>query len=264
MTEIVTRSELRDGLRALGLSSGSKVMVHSALCSFGYLEGGAQTLIEVLQDAVGVDGLIVMATFTYGREPYHPRITPAQTGRVPEVFRQMPAVLRSMHPTHSVAAWGRRAAWLVAGHDVEAPFGPGTPLHRLVEAGGHVLLIGVTHVANSMIHVAQELAQVPYLDRPKQVWVIDPNGEQRRVMARRAGCSLGFDKISPALERVGVVCHARIGASALQFMRAADVVAVTASILRRDPAALFCDRLDCFACNEARAMIAASQQVQSG
>jgi len=228
-----------------------KIVVHSSLSSFGLVRGGAQTVIRALMEVITPDGLIMMPSFTYGREPFNVFYTPAQTGRIPETFRQMESVKRSLHPTHSFCAWGSGAEQILSGHNVPEPFKIGTPLYKAAQQDGYLLLIGVTQVANSLIHTAQELAQVPYLDRPKVVKIVE-NGELRDMVVRRAGCSLGFDKITPLLEAQGLVSEYKIGQSKIVFMKAAEVLEKAAEVLKNDPYFLACDNPDCFACNEMR------------
>jgi aminoglycoside 3-N-acetyltransferase len=228
-----------------------KILVHSSLSSFGFVRGGAQTLIQSLMEIITYDGLIMMPTFTYGKEPFDLFSTPAQTGSIPEFFRKMKNVKRSIHPTHSFCAWGKSADSILADHNVSEPFKSGTPLHKFSQQQGYVLLIGVTHIANSLIHVAQELAEVPYLDRPKVVKIID-NGQLKDMVARRAGCSLGFDKISPFLDEEDLVQKYKVGQSNIMFMKAKDVLKKATEVLKKDPYILSCDNPDCFACNEMR------------
>lgn len=254
---MVTRRDLVAGLQELGLRSGDCLLVHSSLSSFGRLEGGAATFIGAAQEAVSPGGLIMMPAFTFGRQPFDVNRTPSQTGRVSEEFRTWPGVVRSGHATHSVTAWGSRATWFTAGHRTEVAFAPGSPLHRVSEVGGKVLLVGVGHAANSMLHVAQELALVPYLDRAKIVEIVEADGRMSRMKVRRAGCSVGFDRIASSLEPA-MIEEAVIGRSDVRCFLAGPLVEIAVALQRDDPAALLCVRPDCYACNEARSMIAAA------
>jgi len=233
------------------LRPSMKIVVHSSLRSFGFVRGGAQTVIRALMKGVTPDGLIMMPTFTYGREPYDVFSSPAQTGRIPETFRQMDGVKRSLHPTHSFCAWGHGAEQILSGHEAAEPFKIGTPLYRVAQQDGYVLLMGVTQVANSLIHVAQELARVPYLNRPKVVQVLEKGGP-RDVVVRRAGCSLGFDKITPFLEGEDLLAKYKVGQSNVVCMKAKEVLTVATKVLERDPYFLGCDNTECFACREMR------------
>jgi aminoglycoside 3-N-acetyltransferase len=250
----VTRSELYNGLLELGLKPGDKLNIHSSLSSFGHLEGGAETLISVIQEIITEDGLLMMPTFTYGREPFDIEKTPSQTGKVTEVFRQMPDVIRSEHPTHSFAIWGKEKEKFALNHRTESAFDKNSPLYKLVEAGGKILFVGVDHTANSLIHVAQELADVDYIDRPKFVEIIESDGKISTMKVRRAGCSLGFWKLDNYLDqnRIDTI---KIGDSQLQYFSAEFLLKTSVDLLKRDQTALFCDKKDCFACNEARELI---------
>lgn len=251
----VTREDFIRGFSNLSLRRGHKVIVHGSLSSFGFVEGGTRTVVQALMDAIASEGLLVMPAFTYGRDVYDPACSVSHTGRIAEEFRKMPGVRRSLHPTHSLCAWGKDAGTFVEGHDRMDPFGPNSPLHRFIYEGGYVLLLGVTHTSNCVIHVAQELAPVPYLDRPKHVRLIDQRGEIQTVTARRAGCSLGFDKITPFLEEKKLEKLTAIGNAAVRAISAKEIVDVAVRLFKETPSALLCDRGDCFACNEARTMI---------
>jgi aminoglycoside 3-N-acetyltransferase len=230
------------------------LIVHSSLSSFGHLEGGAETLISALQSAVTLSGLLMMPAFTYGRTPYDPGSTPTPDGVVAETFRHHPGVVRSHHPTHSVAAWGVGAAEAVADHAAEWPCGRGGPLHRLALRGGAILLVGVGHRANSLIHVAQALAEVPYLDRYRDAPVMPAGGTVRYVRVRRAGCSRGFDREAAAFRSAALIAEAEVGSARLALFQGVPLLEAAEAILRRDPFSLLCLDPDCSSCNEARTM----------
>ena len=58
----VTYSMLVDGLGNLGLTEGDVVLVHSSLSRFGYVEGGADTVVDALLAAVGAEGTVAVPT----------------------------------------------------------------------------------------------------------------------------------------------------------------------------------------------------------
>ena len=252
----VTFNGLVRGFFNAGLQPGDHVLVHSSLSSFGRVADGPGAIPLALMDVVGESGLVVMPAFTYGKDIFDAARSISQTGKIPETFRLMPGVVRSLHPTHSVSAWGKNCRELVAGHENVHPFATGSPLHKFLQLNGKILLVGVTHTANSILHLAQELAHVPYLDRPKQVRSLDNKGNVQTVTVRRAGCSLGFDKIMPFLEEKRLEKRAAIGKASVRTSPAKEVVDVAVRLFEENPHALLCDRADCFACNEARTMSA--------
>lgn len=55
---MVTKHQLYDGLKDLGIGKGMILEVHSSLSSFGELEGGAMTVIDTLKELVTEQGSI--------------------------------------------------------------------------------------------------------------------------------------------------------------------------------------------------------------
>ena len=144
-------------------------MVHSAFDSFLGFRGGPVDIIRTLQEVIGVEGTLTMPTIPFrgtaveyalGDPVFDARQTASRMGLITELFRRSAGVVRSGHPTHSVAAWGHRADAMITGHEqAETPCGRETPYGRLLEHDGKILLAGVP--ANTMTFcyfVAEELA----------------------------------------------------------------------------------------------------------
>ena len=259
----VTREQIVAAIRSLGVRGGDWTIVHSSYKSFGDggVEGGPTAVAEAYVDAVSPDGSVFVPTFTYGRDAYDPAISPSYDGVITEHFRKLPAAVRSLHPTHAVAGVGPDAAKILEGHDRVHAFARESPLWRLWERDGWVLLAGVGHFANSAAHVAEELLELPYLDRRRRARIARNDGTVEEVELRRPGCSDSWDAvIGPPMRELGAIREGMVGESKLQLMRARDVVEVTAELLRRDPRALLCNRSNCDACEQARRMIDAKAQ----
>jgi len=62
----ITREDIVKCLRKLGLTQGVGVMVHSSLKSFGFVKGGAQTVIEALMEVITLKGTLMMPSFNHG------------------------------------------------------------------------------------------------------------------------------------------------------------------------------------------------------
>ena len=154
---------LTDDLAALGLRPGDTVMVHASMRAVG---GRAEAVVQALLDLLGPDGtLMVYVDFEPTEELPHFDLarSPAMGdhGVFAEVVRRWPGAIRSANPGASMVAVGARAAWLCADHPLNYGYGPGTPLARLVEAQGKVLLLGshLEHV--TLLHHAEHLARLP-------------------------------------------------------------------------------------------------------
>lgn len=84
-----------------------------------------------------------------------------ENGRIPERIRTWPDAVRGEHPEANLVAIGPRAAWLVSPHPYDEAYGTGTPLERLVEADGQVLMLGAPLGTLTVLHHAEALADVP-------------------------------------------------------------------------------------------------------
>lgn len=181
----LTVSSLTGKLRACGLAEGQTVLVHLAMSRLGWVIGGAEAVILALLGAVGDSGTIVMPTNSSNNSDpcdwqhppvpeawwqairdhtpaYDPLTTPARgMGVVPQLFRTWPGSVRSAHPAFSLAALGPKAEYLVADHALEEDAGERSPLGKLYELDGHVLLLGVEHGNNTSLHLAEFRADYP-------------------------------------------------------------------------------------------------------
>jgi aminoglycoside 3-N-acetyltransferase len=163
---------LSDDLLALGVRPGGVLLVHSSLKSLGPVEGGAETVIRGLLEALGPEGTLLMPALSYDRvTPDNPLFdlhqTPSNVGLIPETFRQRPGTLRSLHPTHSICAAGAMAQELVETHARDStPCGENSPLHILLEKNGQILMLGCGLEPNTSMHAVEEVVEPIYLYDP--------------------------------------------------------------------------------------------------
>jgi aminoglycoside 3-N-acetyltransferase len=151
----LSQVDFEKGFREMGIAPGDTLLIHSSLSKFGQVEGGPATIILALQNVVGVEGTLLFPAFSLKSSMvetlsnpnyvFDPLETPSQMGRITEVFRTMPGVKRSLHPTHSIAVWGKRRDWFLDDEDMNFPtnFGQGTPMGKLHEVNGKVVGLGI-------------------------------------------------------------------------------------------------------------------------
>ncbi len=140
--------------------------------SFKSLEfaGDPEDVCHSLMKAVTENGLVTMPTHSYNfinrkdYGSYDKDISQSRTGIIPEIFRNMKNVHGSLHPTHSVAAWGKRSVDFIAGHELYEAVGKGTPYYKFSKMNGKILMIGCNLEVCTMIHEAEGEAKVPYRD----------------------------------------------------------------------------------------------------
>jgi Aminoglycoside 3-N-acetyltransferase len=157
-------------LHRVGLRQGDSTLVQSSFDAFEGFDGKPSDVIEVLKDVVGPRGLLMMPTIPFSGTAIewarsHPlvgvRRTPSRMGLISQIFRRSPNVMRSMHPTHPVTAWGAQAAECMAGHPLaRTPCGAGSPYHGLLARDGDVLLLGVDVNADKLTNFLKPLQAI--------------------------------------------------------------------------------------------------------
>jgi len=179
---ILTKEDLISQFKNCGLEAGQTIFVHASLKKLGFVVGGAETLIRALLEIVGEEGTLMMpsqtwknldpSTGVHWEEPeewwpiirqnwpaYDKEVTPSiGMGGVAEMFRKWPGAKRSDHPARSIAAVGKHAEYITKGHDLSNIFGESSPVAKLYELDGHVLLIGVGYEKNTSLHLAETRA----------------------------------------------------------------------------------------------------------
>ena len=238
---------------------GGLLALHSSMKSMGWVEGGPNTVVDAFLDVLGPGGTLMVPTFTYGPDhagkPFDPETSAPVTGLIPRTLWRRSDSVRSIAPTHSVAAIGGRALDLTRDHLYATTLGRHSPFHRLAEWGGFVMLLGCSHNSNSLIHVAESLAELPYIYVPALAGsggfceVRQKDGRVKKIqLTEFTGCSKGFFKAETPLRAAGVIRDAKIGQATVQLMRASEVLGVLTPLLRADPCLLFCDKPTCSFC----------------
>ncbi len=182
---LATVESLQADFEALGVKKGMVLIVHSSLSAIGWVCGGAVAAIIALQEVLGETGTLVMPTHSTDlsdpsqwenppvpeswwqtiRETmpaYDPDLTPTRSmGKIAETFRKQDGVLRSAHPLHSFCARGPQAQGIINDHSLAYGMGENSPLGRIYDLQGSVLLLGVGHSSNTSIHLAEYRADFP-------------------------------------------------------------------------------------------------------
>jgi aminoglycoside N3'-acetyltransferase len=252
-----SRAELVAQLRALGVREGDVLLVHTSFRAVRPVDGGPAGLIDALREAVGATGTLVMPSWGDDDEtPFDPATTPAapDLGVVAETFRRLPGVRRSAH-NHAFAALGPAAAEITADPLPLPPHRPESPVGRVHERDGTVLLLGVGHDADTTLHLAEILAGVPYRT-PKHLTVRGPDGTPTRVdYAENDHCCQRFALADDWLRARGLQREGPVGHAHARLVRARDVVAAAREHLARDPLLFLHPSGECEECDEARASV---------
>ncbi|GIO10954.1 AAC(3) family N-acetyltransferase [Cohnella xylanilytica] len=260
-SNVVTVDSLAEDLRAIGVRAGDTLIVHSSLSRIGWVCGGPVAVVQALMETITPQGNLVMPTHTgdysepskWMKPPvpeswwetirktmpaFDPKVTPTRgMGAIPECFRTFAGVLRSDHPALSFAAWGKDAEFIVTDHSLEFGLGERSPLARVYDLDGKVLLLGVSYDSNTSFHLAEN--RVP---NPPLAWEGAPvleNGVRVWKKYREIAFDTDrFDELGEAFEASPgrPVTNGRIGVAASKLFRQRDGVDFAVEWLKDNPA----------------------------
>jgi len=248
----VSKKDIKITLRELGLKKGDIVGVHSSLSSFGYVEGGADAVIDALLETLGREGTIVMPTHSsnlaraeltpeevtvgvawrYKILPYNPKETPCTTGKISENFRKRNGVIRSLHPVFSIVALGPKAKKIVeAGRG-----GAGEAWKKLLEFDGFILLIGVGLEVCTAMHLAEERVTFPKhilekITAPK--WFVEKYPQNKWEWD--IGPYPEFSKLDEPCQKRNIMKIVKVGNATLKLVRLRELIDLYVEYLRKDP-----------------------------
>jgi aminoglycoside 3-N-acetyltransferase len=247
---LMTKETLVRDLKELGIHEGMTVIVHSSLSALGWVCGGPVAVVQALMEAVTERGTIVMPTqTTYNSEPsywqhppvpkewwagirehmppYDPQTSPTRgMGAVVEAFRAFPGVLRSAHPMYSFAAWGNDKERIIHHHSIDYGFGEQSPLARIYDLDGYVLLLGVGYDSNTSMHLAEFRSTktktfqqgAAMIEHGERVWktFVDVETDADR-----------FREIGTAFEKEHIVKRGKVGQAECLLMKQRELVDFT-------------------------------------
>lgn len=198
---VSSKQEILQQLETLGVQKGMVLLVHANMQRLGYIVGGAQALIEALMEAVGYEGTLVVPTFTpqlldpaclntsiareywkeirYNALPFDKKLTaPNDSDIFAMQFLRNDGVIRSYHPLYSFASWGKYAKVICNRHPLHFGLSKDSPLGKIVEFNGNVVLLGCDYTECTMFHLARymneqtpiRLISAPIINNKKTMW----------------------------------------------------------------------------------------------
>ena len=258
MNELSTHTVVGQ-LRSLGVRAGGVLVAHTSFRAVRPVEGGPLGLIRALRKSLGPAGTLVMPTMTDGRSVFDPASTSTdEMGITAELFWRQPGVVRSTHPGASFAAAGPLAERICAPQPLSPPHGPDSPIGRVHELDGQVLLLGVTHGENTTVHLAEAIAGVPYsVSHP---CVVELDGVARTVpIAETDHCCEGFRAVDGWLRERGLQQDGVVGHAGAHLAGSRDIVSICVEHLTAEPLVFLCpETKGCEECDRARASVGAT------
>lgn len=248
-TRLISKEVLIKQIKAAGIKEGDILFIHSSLKSLGFVENGPKDVIEAFQEIVGCTGTLILPTFTIElsmvntlSKPnyiFDPKTTASSVGRITNDFMKLEGVKRSIHPTHSIAAWGKYADYLTEKHfECDTVFGEETPFGKFHKLNGKVIGLGISYGYITYYHVFEDFfpEKIPQVYLPEklnaQVRDVDNN-----VIACKVKChNPDFHKVRieskpeiesffrTHLEKRGISKRSKVGEGELFWFHAKDLI----------------------------------------
>jgi aminoglycoside 3-N-acetyltransferase len=260
----ITQAHVIEQLYELGVQPGGVLLVHCAFSHVKPLEGGPQGLIAALLAALGPQGTLVMPSMPDDdAQPFDVRHTPCQDmGIVAHEFWQISGVLRCDSP-HSFAAVGPLAAQITMPQPIDIPHGLDSPVGRVYELDGQVLLVGVNHDADTTVHLGELLGGARYRCR-KSVPVFVAGRLAHVEYGELDHCCRKFRLVDGWLDAAGLQQRGQVGHAEARLARSREIVRVVVEQVRRDETVFLHPYGVDEECDEAHASLAALDKPANG
>jgi len=258
---VQTLSSLKSFFKICGVGKADDVLVHSSLSSLGYVLNGPNDVIDALLSIIGSKGTLLMPGHsgqvtnpTYWNKPAIPskkvcelishirpfdkKTTPVRSrGVIASTFMLYPNLERSEHPISSILALGERAKFYCSSHPINQSEGIESPIGRLYLRNGKVLLIGVGLESCTALHLAEFIANVPYLSDKNNPEVLISDGKKNfyQRIEKYPKTSKYFGKILPLLRSLKLISEHSINSSKIVCFEIKPVIDLVVNELSINP-----------------------------
>lgn len=244
------KKQLIEDIENLGILPTDTLLIHSSMKSIGDVEGGAETVLDVFSEYLR-EGLMILpthswATITAENNLYDYRKEPVSIGLLPNLFLKRPGVIRSLHPTHSVAALGKDAEGFVSGEENTA-----TPCSRngcwgkLLDRKAKILFLGSGVACNTYLHGVEEWNDIPDrltpYTKPYKIVLRDGQNIVERMhrrhyseFAKDDDVSLHYSKIMPIFLRESIAREGVFGDARCTLAECEGMYEITSGYLRKN------------------------------
>lgn len=250
----ITKEQILFDLQLGGIKKGDVVLMQSALSSIGYVEGGADAVIDAVLEAIGPEGTFAVSTMSF-ENPFDPENSPSEVGIISETHRKRPGSIRSLRPVHCINAIGAKAEELTKDHDKCATnCGEGSPYLKLRDMGGKIILLGVDFSRNTTLHAIEDIMNAVYLinrEIPAPKYMEDYK-HKTMTMVKFCPGHRNFISFTSVLRRAEAMTEVRIGNALAKIIDVRKMFELGQKLLTEDPLAFLCSNENCSHCAEVR------------
>lgn len=242
-----SKQSLQEQIEALGIKPQDTLLIHSSMKAIGEVEGGADTVLDVFSEHLA-PGLLVLPTHTWRQinaeyNVFDVENEPSCVGILTNLFRQRPGVIRSWHPTHSVAALGADALEFTSGEEnLDSPCPREGCWGKLYDRQAKILFLGANINRNTIIHGVEEWANIPnrVSDWYQDLKIRTPDGRlldrpMRRHESPIPDVSKNYGKLATPLFARKFAKKGKIGDAESILVEVVPMVDLTMEFLRRNP-----------------------------
>ena len=241
-----TARQLEAQLRKMNIPRDGTLLVHSSYKSMGDVSGGARTVIDALCSYMR-DGLLLMPTHswdTVGPDNafFDPKTTPCCTGILGQLLLEREGAVRSVHPTHSLAVWGKDAEEFVRGeHTVTTPCARGGCMGKLLDRKGKILFIGCDLSKNTFLHGVEEWCGIEHRLGDEYACFLTLNdgstyiGSMQPHNAPVPDVSRNYVKMTEPFLRLGAAAEGQLGDAYCYVCDCARMARITTELLIVQP-----------------------------
>lgn len=242
-----SKQSLLEQIKVLGIKPQDTLLIHSSMKAIGEVDGGADTVLDAFSEYLA-PGLLVLPTHTWRQINAEYNVfdvvnEPSCVGILTNLFRQRPGVVRSWHPTHSVAALGADALEFISGEEnMDSPCPRNGCWGKLYDRRAKILFLGANINRNTIIHGVEEWANIP---NRVSSWYQDlkirtPDGRMiHRPMRRHESpipdVSKNYGKLEAPLFAKNIAARGKIGDAESILVEVVPMVDLTMEFLRRNP-----------------------------
>ncbi len=234
---------IKDQLEKIGINNNDTLMIHSSLKALG-IDG--RDFIDELCAYLN-DGLLIFPTHTWGiikedNQVFDVDGTPSNVGMLTNIALNDRRFKRSLHPTHSVCAYGKnKDKYLACDLNAKTPVSPNGCFGVLKDLRAKILFIGAPLSKNTFVHSIEEAYNVPNRFTEHIYHFITKNGDEmldyympRHFNKDCPHISDNYEKLLPYMLKYGIASEGTIGYAKSYLIDAFYCYKLVSHILRRD------------------------------
>ncbi len=248
----ISKKTLIQQIRAFGIAPSDTLLIHSSMKAIGTVEGGIDGVLDVFSEYLK-SGLLLFPTHTWKDwncpgNVFDVQNEPSCVGILSETFRKRPGVIRSWHPTHSIAGLGLDAKEFLAGEEkTQTPCPRQGCWGRLYDRNAKILFLGAPIKTNTFLHSVEEWHNIP--DRlakdATNFKIVTPDNRQLTCSQFRHSSTFGdvsqnYGKLENLMLKEGISKNGCFGSAISTSIETRALADKVGQLLQKNPF-LFCN-----------------------